>query len=60
MKWLVKNQKVKFWSIFTISLEPILSKIPEKIHSLRLAAEYGGPPRRKTSFFFLKEKIWSA
>jgi len=37
-KWLVKNQKVKFWSIFTISLEPILSKIPEKIHSLRPAA----------------------
>ena len=26
-KWLVKNQKVKSWSIFTISLEPTLSKI---------------------------------
>jgi len=38
MKWLVKNPKVKFWSIFTISLELILSEIPEKIQSLRPAA----------------------
>jgi len=38
-KWLVKNLKVKSWSIFMISLEPILSKIPEKIQSLRPPAE---------------------
>ena len=41
-KWLVKKRKVKLWSIFTTSLELILSKIPEKVHSLRPAAKRRG------------------
>ena len=48
-KWLVKNPKVKSWSIFTISLEPTLSKIPEKIHSPRR------PPPRTAAY--LAEKF---
>ena len=37
-KWLPKNRNVWFWCVYTIPLEPILSKIPEKIQSLRSAA----------------------
>ncbi len=35
---LANRENVWFWCIYTIPLEPTLSKIPEKIHLLRPAA----------------------
>ena len=60
--------EVIFWCVYTIPLEPILSKISEKIHSLRPAAvPQNGTASQKNflyifyfaraaSFFLLKEK----
>ena len=53
-EWLVKNRKIKFWSIYTITLEPILSEIPEVVERLRAPPKAG---LRLNKIFFSNFRI---